>query len=115
MTHYTAGGAVPDKLIERIKADRDHPDDMPTIVGAYVRHRMPEVSPSLARDAAMFSMQRSRVSDMESRILADAEALKAADELAECLTKYKRGPSGLPTDVFEALAAYRKARENSDD
>jgi hypothetical protein len=44
------------------------------------------------------------------RIEALEAQLAAADELAEALMDIRDKPQGLPSPIFHALAAYRKAR-----
>jgi hypothetical protein len=55
-----------------------------------------------------------RIDDMEARILADAEALKAADALADLVDRdWSNETSETFRAMRRALAAYRQAREGS--
>jgi len=80
MTHDTTGGPDRDKLIERIKADREAEEKAKGWTEKYLhqstidtRH-LPEVKsdPNVERQLRRLG----RIGQMEARILADAEALK---------------------------------------
>ena len=80
MTHDTTGGPTADNLIERIKADCE----------TGTKHAIADWSTDnygnqkyTVKAAYADTARRNRVPELEARIFADAEALKAADELAE--------------------------------
>lgn len=67
------------------------------------------------REKSANASRIARVPEMEARILSDAEALKAADELADRIAKAQSGWPHKPGWVDEAITAYRKARETRND
>jgi len=124
MTHDTTGGPTADNLIERIKADREAEEKAKGWTEKYLhqstidtRH-LPEAKsdPNVERQLRRLG----RIGQMEARILADAEALKAADELAGAVVAWDECNEQELVDCVinnlqSALTAYRKARENNDD
>ena len=93
---------------EQIKSDRVSMDNRPTLVGAYIHHRMPELSHAVARDAAMCALDRVQFNALEAYALATRERLGAADWLAEACEKLGTG-EGTVTKMERALAAYHAA------
>jgi len=122
MTHDTTGGPAADNLIERIKADREAEakakgwDEKYLHQSTIDTRSLPEIEidPNLER----LIRRLGRLGEIESRILDDAEALKAADRAIEKLQHALNICADDPSRFEEAqreVRAYRKARENNDD
>jgi len=114
MTHDTTGGPDRDKLIERIKADREAEEKAKGWTEKYLhqstidtRH-LPEVKsdPNVERQLRRLG----RIGQMEARILADAEALKAAERLAVIALNTECATQADAEQLRAAVNAYRKTR-----
>jgi hypothetical protein len=112
-----------DKLVEQIKQDReagtpgpwktDTEYDVTGPMGWMVADMLVLDGNPSATEAAN-ARRIARVPDMEARILADAEVIKAAEELAHCVERFNKDvgvPSVYPHSVIFALQAFRKSQE----
>ena len=138
MTHDTTGGPAADKLIEQIKANRKAGTAGPFTLFAAKAGRGYTIAVETDdgefiswggfdwrrgckgfKHAKADASRCSIIPEMEARILADAEALKAADELAEAVVAWSECNEQELVDCVinnlqSALTAYRKAREIND-